>query len=1250
MAIYSPYSRILIVTFVILSSSFLSVSHGRRPVPPHINPNFRVKAVNLGGWLVTEGWIKPSLFDGIPNKDLLDGTGLQFKSVKVGKYLSAESGGGTIIVANRTNASSWETFKLWRNSETIFNFRVFNKQFVGIDKTAGGNGGTTLVATETNPGSSETFEIVRKSDDLNRVRIRAPNGYFLQVKTEELVSADFQGNSTWGDDDPSVFLIEFNGRLEGEFQVTNGYGPLNAPQVMREHWRTFIMEQDFKFISSNGLNTVRIPVGWWTAYPTPPKPFVAGSLQTLDNAFFWAEKYNLKVIIDLHCAPGSQNGWEHSGSRDGSQEWGQTSENIQQTVDVIDFLAARYAKRSSLLAIELINEPLSPGVSLENVTNYYKAGYDAVRKHTSNAYVILSNRLGPSKPTELLPLAGGMFKSAIDVHYYSLFDSVLSSYTVQQNVDYIKTNRSAQLSQISTSNGPLTFVGEWVAEWQVKGASKEDYQKFGAAQLEVVPPYINPNFQVRAVNLGGWLQVTEGWIKPSLFDGIPNKDLLDGTELHLNSVKVGKYLSVENGGGAKAVANRTTASSWETFRPWRINETNFNFRVFHKQFIGLDKAAGGKASTTLVATKTNPGLSETFEIVRKPGDLNRVRIKAPNGHFLQVNTEKLISADFEGDSKWADDDPSVFLIEVKGSPQGELQVTNGYGPLKLSSTSNENMQKRSSLLAIQLLNEPLAPIVSFQNITKYHKAGYEAVRKHTSTAYVILSAGLGSNASELFPLAVFFFFSALSGTTVYSQDVPFKAANLGGWLVVEGWMTPSLFDLDGVLNKDLLDGTQVQLKSTMLNKFLAAENGGGTNLVANRDTASGWETFTLWRIDENTFNLRVFNKQFVGIDDQSGSENVVATVSSPRSSETFQIERNPDDQFKVRIKAPNGLFLQAPDENTVVATYGDTSDWGDQNPSVFQMNIVRQITGEYQLTNAYGPVRASQVLQSHWNTYITEDDFKFMSDNGLTAVRIPVGWWIRYDQSPPLPFVGGSLQALDNAFDWAEKYGMKVIVDLHAVPGSQNPDAHSGTRDGNPEWGDSKIPETVQVIDFLAQRYSQRSSLGAIELMNEPREPYVQFATLSNYYQLGYDAVRKYTSNAYVILSKRLGNANSTEFLPIAGNMDRSVIDVHYYNLFSDQFNNLNIQQNIDFVRNTRAAELQEVTRTNGFPLSFVGEWTAAMAGSNFQDADYARFAQAQVEVYGKATFGWAYWSYKCDTCGMWSLRRMIERGLINLH
>ena len=45
--------------------------------------------------------------------------------------------------------------------------------------------------------------------------------------------------------------------------------------------------------------------------------------------------------------------------------------------------------------------------------------------------------------------------------------------------------------------------------------------------------------------------------------------------------------------------------------------------------------------------------------------------------------------------------------------------------------------------------------------------------------------------------------------------------------------------------------------------------------------------------------------------------------------------------------------------------------------------------------------------------------FRFISVNGINAVRIPVGWWIAQDPTPPKPFVGGSLQVLDNAFNWA---------------------------------------------------------------------------------------------------------------------------------------------------------------------------------------------------------------------------------------
>lgn len=66
----------------------------------------------------------------------------------------------------------------------------------------------------------------------------------------------------------------------------------------------------------------------------------------------------------------------------------------------------------------------------------------------------------------------------------------------------------------------------------------------------------------------------------------------------------------------------------------------------------------------------------------------------------------------------------------------------------------------------------------------------------------------------------------------------------------------------------------------------------------------------LWRIDESSFNLRVFNKQFVGLPNQDQGTGLIAVSDSPGSTETFRIVRNDGDQNRVRIQASNGLFLQ----------------------------------------------------------------------------------------------------------------------------------------------------------------------------------------------------------------------------------------------------------------------------------------------------------------------------------------------------
>lgn len=89
---------------------------------------------------------------------------------------------------------------------------------------------------------------------------------------------------------------------------------------------------------------------------------------------------------------------------------------------------------------------------------------------------------------------------------------------------------------------------------------------------------------------------------------------------------------------------------------------------------------------------------------------------------------------------------------------------------------------------------------------------------------------------------------------------------------------------------------------------------------------------------------------------------------------------------------------------------------------------------EIWLHRSTDPAELERLLRRHRDTYITEDDFRAISAHGLNLVRIPVPFFIFGD----VPGHPGCVEYLDRAFDWAERAGLKVLIDLHTVPGSQN--------------------------------------------------------------------------------------------------------------------------------------------------------------------------------------------------------------------
>ena len=79
---------------------------------------------------------------------------------------------------------------------------------------------------------------------------------------------------------------------------------------IEQHRANFITEEDFLRIAKLGLNLVRLPLPYFIFGDRDP--FIGG-IEYVDRAFNWAEAYEIQILLDLHTAPDSQNGFDNGG-------------------------------------------------------------------------------------------------------------------------------------------------------------------------------------------------------------------------------------------------------------------------------------------------------------------------------------------------------------------------------------------------------------------------------------------------------------------------------------------------------------------------------------------------------------------------------------------------------------------------------------------------------------------------------------------------------------------------------------------------------------------------------------------------------------------------------------------------------------------------------------------------------------------------------------------------------------------------
>ena len=168
-----------------------------------------------------------------------------------------------------------------------------------------------------------------------------------------------------------------------------------ADERMRQHLESFVVEEDFAWLAERGFNAVRVPVGYWNAVGAAGGiPYVPASpsmsFTYLDRLFEWGRKHGLAVLLDLHGAPGSQNGADHSGCDSDGVGW-HGDASVKLSLAAVETFSRRYAPHPSFLGIELMNEP---GWAVEwdhgQLLEYYTRAHALIQAASPSALVVFN--------------------------------------------------------------------------------------------------------------------------------------------------------------------------------------------------------------------------------------------------------------------------------------------------------------------------------------------------------------------------------------------------------------------------------------------------------------------------------------------------------------------------------------------------------------------------------------------------------------------------------------------------------------------------------------------------------------------------------------------------------------------------------------------------------------------------------------------------------------------------------------------
>lgn len=302
-----------------------------------------------------------------------------------------------------------------------------------------------------------------------------------------------------------------------EADLVRTLGAERARDLLARHYDSWVTRDDLELMRRHGFNTLRLPIGFWhlgadyCALSPEYAPFASvykGALERIASAIALAAEFDFGVLLDLHGAPGSQNGEAHSGVSRAAGLF-DSDAAMKGTIAALCLLARRFAGAANVVGLELLNEPRDVGALRGFYTRALKAL--AVVLRDEDAFPIyLSDAWRLEGYAEFLREQRDAchFPLVLDAHFYYCHDPSLASRSAAEITLDVQSMGAALRGQTWSNYDHRidVVVGEWSAALKPESLALSAAQ--GVATSAALAPFAAAQLEAYTTSCSGWFYWT----------------------------------------------------------------------------------------------------------------------------------------------------------------------------------------------------------------------------------------------------------------------------------------------------------------------------------------------------------------------------------------------------------------------------------------------------------------------------------------------------------------------------------------------------------------------------------------------------------------------------------------------------------------------------------------------------------------------------------------------------------------------